>query len=504
MPLTTVIGKNRVGQCGLALVHMAALLLVAGLLVATLLPLLVSTVQRDVQKELKARVRAARDEAIGYVVQHCTIPPASWTPGHRQGKTSLDRVVYIPHAGLLSPTPVEMKPNPNQGYSLTLDGAPLSPPDAVAFFVVGQGANRATDLNTTLAPVNVPRSGASGFDDVVEYATTGYLAGLNLQSCTAGSGQSSYVIAGAGRTQPSLGWAQLLGNPAAIAPSAYKGLRYNGLFVNANTRVVLNAGGASAHDGGNAARFGQNDATAWEQAMLLKIPFPSGYLTWTSGVAKHFSCQYSKAANTMVWSVDGQTQTLALNPPPEGYTRVAGNFFILNYVGRGNEEVDIDNIKVNGALVPEAYRRLHTDSRGVDNYQYLLSQRDSTAETLAVEADMTLVYSGAASTHALDFGTSAHIVLYDISPIVMTGVTPASGPVGTLVALVGQNFPTTEAAVYFYDVANNLLQSATIVSNSATLMICRAPAFAAGSRVVVYVKGRQSYAYSNALVFAYE
>jgi hypothetical protein len=484
-------GRESGPQDGLLLAQAAALLLVFGAFLAALAPWLSQTRRSDARNEEKARVRAARDEVIGYAVRTCRLPnpnaPDSWAPSHDQGRRKGERIVYLPHADLLG---VDLKPKPSGGYVLTRGGAALATGDRVAFFVLGQGANRRTDLDVAAAPVLLPAA-SEAFDDTVEYATLDYLASLALRNCAAGE----TYLQGGGATLPSI-----------ASEAGYKGAKYADRYLNPWSLVNLATGTVSSlspHDGGAVARLGYNGRSAgvWEQGLLLVSGTSTAHLTWTAGQVKSFVAQYDGAANRITLHVDAQVLSSTLPAVPDGCARVLGNFYVIAYARQGGETVSVSGLAVDGTVLDSPYDALSANGTS-SLYSYTLSQREQAASSLRVSGQVALSDARAPANDA-DTGVSAHFLLYDVSPIVLTSISPSTGAGGASVTLEGASFPLSNPSVFFEDATSGLRLSATILAATEGRIVCLAPAFGAGASTRVFVKGAQRYEYSNVVYFTY-
>lgn len=477
-------------QDGLLLAQAAALLLVLGAFLAALAPMLLQTRRSDAQKEEKARVRAARDEVIGYAVRNCRLPnpnaPELWAPSHNQGRRQGERIVYLPHAELLG---AELKPKPSGGYLLTRGGAALAAGDRVAFFMLGQGANRRADLDLSVSPVLLPAA-SERFDDTVEYATLDYLASLSLKNCSEGD---VYVQGGG---------AELI---TPVSGAGYKGAKEADRYLNPWTEVNLATGTVSSqspHDGGAVARLGYNGRSAgvWEQGLLLSSGTSAAHLTWTAGLAKSFVAQYDGAGNQLSLHVDGQVLSSPLPVVPSGCARVLGNFYVIAYAKQGGEIVSLSGLAVDGTALSPPYDALAANG-ATSAYSYTLSQREQAVNALRVSGQVALSDVRAPAFDA-DSGVSVHFLLYDVSPLILNSISPARGASGTTLTLEGAAFPSV-VSVFFEDSSSGLRRSATILSASGAKLVCLAPSFESGVSARVFVKGPQSYEYSNVVYFDY-
>ena len=150
---------------GFSLVEMAVLLVIMGLIVAALLPRIISGTTRDLMAEHKRVVRSARHEVLGYAKAHgCTLPPPAWFAAiapHRLGRKGAG-IVYTPNATVILPN----------GTS-----------QVVAFLLASNGTNGQVDPGAVSGGPDYASAGITVHlgnltDDAVDFATQAYVNSL--------------------------------------------------------------------------------------------------------------------------------------------------------------------------------------------------------------------------------------------------------------------------------------------------------------------------------------
>jgi type II secretory pathway pseudopilin PulG len=141
---------------GFSLVEMAIILVIMSLMVAALLPRIISGSKRDVMAEAKRMVRSARNEVLGYAKANgCALPPAAWfsaQAAHRWGR--LGAVAYL-----------------SGNRTLTLVNGTNQ---TAAFLIVSNGTDQTNDTDYSANPTDL----RPVHDDIVDFATPAFVQSL--------------------------------------------------------------------------------------------------------------------------------------------------------------------------------------------------------------------------------------------------------------------------------------------------------------------------------------
>ncbi|MGM0611443.1 MAG: type II secretion system protein, partial [Thermodesulfobacteriota bacterium] len=161
---------------GFTLIEMAIVLVVIGLIVGTIVPLLVTQTETAKLKQGKEKLRAIRDEVIGYAYQHNKRLPdlAEFENlGHSRDLWGDDYFFYRVASDLTTMNICDAKDNSTMDLRLP-DGD-----KKVAFVVSSKGPNFVQQINDNGSMVKVYPVGSDvnnrEFDDLYEYVTLGHL-----------------------------------------------------------------------------------------------------------------------------------------------------------------------------------------------------------------------------------------------------------------------------------------------------------------------------------------
>ncbi|WP_028586335.1 hypothetical protein [Desulfocurvus vexinensis] len=174
------------------LVEMALILLLFGVLLATVLPRLLSDIKTDKTREGKASVSEAREELIGYALVNTMLPAADVTgtvpavPGSikaRQDTWGQGLTYVLPNANATGQTLADTSLCDFDGTTLSYTDPAGKTTVDVAFIVASKGLNAMNDLAGIGTGTVTARSfGADSavnagleFDDVAEFVTLDYI-----------------------------------------------------------------------------------------------------------------------------------------------------------------------------------------------------------------------------------------------------------------------------------------------------------------------------------------
>ena len=158
---------------GFSLVEISVILVIVGLILATLLPAVLRGVARDVMKSQKRQARAAREEVVGYIVEKSSLP---------QDQAAFDALsntggmAYKPAAELAGGQDIDSVDATTLTVVIQADTAITI--DDVAFVVAHPGVDRQFDQDYTANTITIGHLHDSGFDDIVDYSVLSRLKGL--------------------------------------------------------------------------------------------------------------------------------------------------------------------------------------------------------------------------------------------------------------------------------------------------------------------------------------
>lgn len=167
--------KDSKNQVGFSLIEISLVLIVIGLIVATIVPLLVSQIKQEKVSAGRDLVRQARDEIIGYAMQHNGELPANLedVAGHSIGAWREE--LFYHNASISDYCSV----GASQGFNMTIPNSPNV--ENIAFLVGSKGANHQLDIDLNNNPIEIKAyeeiSSYSGnkYDDIVEFVSIDYL-----------------------------------------------------------------------------------------------------------------------------------------------------------------------------------------------------------------------------------------------------------------------------------------------------------------------------------------
>lgn len=173
---------------GFTLIETAVVMIVAGLIIATLMPLILKSLRQEQSMRAKAEIREARDEIIGYLLANGRLP-ASLDAIARNRDAFDNRFIYVTAQKLADgQSPCQLNAT---GLTLRrhISGADYTDYADVAFVLISPGENRNVQSGHEATRVTVFPSGlqedydaADGivnqaYDDLYEFATLNYLRG---------------------------------------------------------------------------------------------------------------------------------------------------------------------------------------------------------------------------------------------------------------------------------------------------------------------------------------
>ncbi|MBG0775658.1 MAG: prepilin-type N-terminal cleavage/methylation domain-containing protein [Desulfovibrionaceae bacterium] len=182
------------GARGFSLIEMAVILVILGLVLATVLPRVVETMQEEIAKGERTDVQAVRDEVVGYAIDNCALPDDLEAlkdySAHAAAKFGGEIYYYVD--GNLTKTARDTNgttiDNTSDGAFTVSKGGEST--DDVAFIVASKGRNKSVDTTLAANTLTVPAYEKNVSDDMVAFATLSYLKGVTA-NCEGGGGGSS-------------------------------------------------------------------------------------------------------------------------------------------------------------------------------------------------------------------------------------------------------------------------------------------------------------------------
>jgi type II secretory pathway pseudopilin PulG len=146
---------------------MSIVLVIVGLILATLLPGMIRSVARDVMKTQKRAVEAARDEVVGYVYDNGFLPPDQAAFSALANSRDITWRVADELDGSQI---IEDYGSSDTSLTVVIESETSVTVKDVAFLVVHPGVNRQLDQDYTQNTITIERLGEGGFDDIVDFA----------------------------------------------------------------------------------------------------------------------------------------------------------------------------------------------------------------------------------------------------------------------------------------------------------------------------------------------